>query len=341
MRKVFHGVSLVTLSFIMLVSVTTLADIVAEMRKPHDEICEKCHEEPNESCPYCGDPNGCNSPDHGRWPGVMTEFADRIEAAAKREAATAEKSSVVGKRLDISESAKKKGGATMSGEICGDKRFEIIDAAKKKLIETTNIETSADEMAVLDSILFRMWQMKWLPGCAKIDKNGNRSKMREALEKIRNQAYLNPDDMDAQRLVTELGDIAADALTAQPRNCDKYKSLKEACSAWRESAPVDKDNVITMSFDEWLFATAKEEPEKATEEVNKAEVAEPETPPPLAPCPKCGKTNVHLIHPALDGGAYVCCWNCHYSSQAKTWAPTDVKAAIKWNNLERGGNGGK
>lgn len=50
-------------------------------------------------------------------------------------------------------------------EICPDNRFEIIEAAKKNLIETTNIETSPDEMKVLDSILFRMWQKKWLPGC--------------------------------------------------------------------------------------------------------------------------------------------------------------------------------
>lgn len=53
----------------------------------------------------------------------------------------------------------------MCGEICGDNRFEIIADAKKKLIEATNIETSQNEMDVLDSILFRMWQMKWLPGC--------------------------------------------------------------------------------------------------------------------------------------------------------------------------------
>jgi hypothetical protein len=53
----------------------------------------------------------------------------------------------------------------MSGAICDDNRFEIIEAAKKKLIESTNIETSPKEMEVLDSLLFRMWQMGWLPGC--------------------------------------------------------------------------------------------------------------------------------------------------------------------------------
>ena len=50
------------------------------------------------------------------------------------------------------------------GEACGDNRFEIIEAAKKKLLESTNIESSPDEMKVLDSFLFRLWQMRWLPG---------------------------------------------------------------------------------------------------------------------------------------------------------------------------------
>lgn len=48
------------------------------------------------------------------------------------------------------------------GEICGDNRFEIIDKAKEALIESTNIETSPEEMAVLDNFLFRCWQMGWL-----------------------------------------------------------------------------------------------------------------------------------------------------------------------------------
>lgn len=50
-------------------------------------------------------------------------------------------------------------------DICGDNRFEIIESAKQRLIEATNIESRPEEMAVLDTILFRMWQMGWLPGC--------------------------------------------------------------------------------------------------------------------------------------------------------------------------------
>lgn len=55
-------------------------------------------------------------------------------------------------------------------EICGDNRFEIIDAAKKDLLQSTNINTSPDEMKVLDNFLFRCWQMGWLD---KYEKGGN------------------------------------------------------------------------------------------------------------------------------------------------------------------------
>ena len=49
-------------------------------------------------------------------------------------------------------------------ETCGDNRFEIIEKAKKDLIYSTNIEDSQDEMKVLDTFLFRCWQMGWLNG---------------------------------------------------------------------------------------------------------------------------------------------------------------------------------
>lgn len=46
---------------------------------------------------------------------------------------------------------------------CGDNRFEIIAEYKEKLIKETNIESSPEEMAVIDNILFRLWQMGWIP----------------------------------------------------------------------------------------------------------------------------------------------------------------------------------
>lgn len=47
-------------------------------------------------------------------------------------------------------------------EICNDNRFKIIERAKEYILKYTNIETSKDEMKVLDNFLFRCWQMGWL-----------------------------------------------------------------------------------------------------------------------------------------------------------------------------------
>lgn len=47
-------------------------------------------------------------------------------------------------------------------DMCGDNRFKIIEKAKEDLLNSTNIDTSPDEMKVLDNFLFRCWQMDWL-----------------------------------------------------------------------------------------------------------------------------------------------------------------------------------
>jgi len=46
--------------------------------------------------------------------------------------------------------------------LCTDNRFELIEKYKDKLIEATNIEADPEDMAAIDSILFRFWQMGWL-----------------------------------------------------------------------------------------------------------------------------------------------------------------------------------
>ena len=45
---------------------------------------------------------------------------------------------------------------------CGDNRFKIIEKAKENLLGSTNIKSRPDEMDVIDSFLFRAWQMGWL-----------------------------------------------------------------------------------------------------------------------------------------------------------------------------------
>ena len=47
-------------------------------------------------------------------------------------------------------------------EICTDNRFDLIAKYKQDLLDGTNIETSPDEMVVIDNILSRFWQMGWL-----------------------------------------------------------------------------------------------------------------------------------------------------------------------------------
>lgn len=46
-----------------------------------------------------------------------------------------------------------------SKEQCGDDRFEIINETKEYIINATNIDTSPEEMVVLDNICFRLWQL--------------------------------------------------------------------------------------------------------------------------------------------------------------------------------------
>ena len=46
-------------------------------------------------------------------------------------------------------------------EVCTDNRHEIISKIKAEFLEKTNISTSPEEMAVLDNICFRIWQLGW------------------------------------------------------------------------------------------------------------------------------------------------------------------------------------
>lgn len=51
---------------------------------------------------------------------------------------------------------------------CDDCMFEVIEKAKDELISSTNIEDSPDEIAVIDTFLFRCWQMGWLDAKDKV-----------------------------------------------------------------------------------------------------------------------------------------------------------------------------
>ena len=71
--------------------------------------------------------------------------------------------------------------------IANDNRFEVIEKAKKHILEATNIDTSKEEMLVLDNFLFRCWQMGWL---VRYDTN-NEEVLNNTLKLIDNLAYNN------------------------------------------------------------------------------------------------------------------------------------------------------
>lgn len=57
-----------------------------------------------------------------------------------------------------------KGGGKMA-DACGDNRFEIIAKVKEHLLKATNIEMHPEELAQLDNILFRLWQLNYFNQC--------------------------------------------------------------------------------------------------------------------------------------------------------------------------------
>ena len=143
-----------------------------------------------------------------------------------------------------------------SGSAPNDNRFELIEAAKKRLIEATNIESSPDEMKVLDSILFRMWQMGWLPG-SKI-KESTRNVLLEMRdfpdEAVCNFAKRISDSMAQDNYCNICGRILRDEPV---RNCDVFETVErafEACHTDRgylQDPVAERRSTISFMLSEW------------------------------------------------------------------------------------------
>ena len=92
----------------------------------------------------------------------------------------------------------------------------------------------------------------------------NAAKMREALEKMRDFM----DAMNSSQEPIEYGeyswavDTIDDALSAPPRNCDRFGSWREANAEWWKYEVLPRvEGVVSgteQPFEEWLFAKAKE-----------------------------------------------------------------------------------
>ncbi len=57
--------------------------------------------------------------------------------------------------------------------VCGDNRFEIIAKVKERLLKATNIKMHPEELAQVDNILFRLWQLNYFNQC-----NGRENKIK-------------------------------------------------------------------------------------------------------------------------------------------------------------------
>lgn len=77
--------------------------------------------------------------------------------------------------------------------MCTDNRFELIEKYKNELVEATNIETSPEEMNVLDNILFRFWQMGWLESIDRMPlvKESAKTLIRSAGNSVSAKAFRN------------------------------------------------------------------------------------------------------------------------------------------------------
>lgn len=85
---------------------------------------------------------------------------------------------------------------------------------------------------------------------AAVDGGVNNAAMREALERLLHGEY---------RDRCEVTEIAHAALTAPPRNCDRFATVKEAGIAFAREKIDAPQPCPDFTFSAWLFAPAKEQ----------------------------------------------------------------------------------
>ena len=207
----------------------TVADIVREMR-----IGDLCAADTSASRPeYIND--------------FLASYADRIEAAAKREreagAAAAQICGEIGEMVGREATTEKSSAVGNAGTVRG---------IAQEMLNTSMQEITAE--------VVYGWASRLADACKQsvtdCNQLGNTAKMREALEAIK-------DTLDKWRLngveywqYSELFDIANTALSAPPRNCDRYTDYGKALRAFEND---ENAKSSYWGMDGWLFAEAKGE----------------------------------------------------------------------------------
>ena len=121
-----------------------------------------------------------------------------------------------------------------------------------------------DDLSSIDSVSANRMDFfaNQLIGAASDGKSvGNAAKMRNALECIDSIAkYLEAGTIrDVQHAYRNIQDRVRIALSAPPRNCDRFKTEDEAWDYYMNNGRVNNGNFCSTNYVKWLFAEAKGE----------------------------------------------------------------------------------
>ena len=207
----------------------TVADIVREMR-----IGDLCAADTTASRPeYIND--------------FLTSYADRIEAAWKREQeAGAEAAQICGEIGEI------------VGRATTEKSSAVINMDTVRGIAQEMLNTSMQEITA--EVVYG-WASRLAAACEQsvtdCNQLGNTAKMREALEQAKRVLHcaIVSDILKGEDARKAFNAITA-ALSAPPRNCDRYTDYGKALRAFEND---ENAKSSYWGMDGWLFAEAKGE----------------------------------------------------------------------------------
>ena len=212
----------------------TINDIVAEMR-----IGDLCAEDTSAARPaYIND--------------ILASYADRIEAAWMREREAGAAAAQICGEI----------GEMIGREATTEKSSRVGNAATVREVAQEMLNTSMQEITAEH---INEWATRLAAACEQsvtdCNQLNNTAAMREALNAIK-------DTLDEWRLnggmmgywqYSELFGIADAALSAPPRNCDRFATLDDARNTFFADYVPDETRSSATAFAIWLFDKAKGE----------------------------------------------------------------------------------
>lgn len=151
--------------------------------------------------------------------------------------------------------------------LCTDNRFKVIEELKNYIIEATNIETSPDEMKVLDDFCFRLWQLDLT------------LETKRKLKELQNDIKLNETQIDDLTL-----EVANYKHALEEKN-EIIMDLKE-----KNQELKSKYNDLMLDFKMFDFNTLKQENEKLKKAI---EILKMQT---SIENIKCENGNIYIVH---------------------------------------------